>query len=146
MAEMTMAEKLAKARAWWGEYRGAIRHTFNLDQRAPQVRSAIRAKNDLMAMPATVIRAETRPVLKDGILSGLPWDCLTLKEQHTIAAVWHHNHVVVPENEEAKLKDMARVGHGSLAGSGKSPTKHDGKPASTSRYSFNAETNDASDG
>lgn len=141
--EMAMAEKLARARVWWNEFRGAIRHTFNLEQAAPQVRGAIAAKERVVGAPAFVIKGETKETLEDGILSGKPWDQLTLKEQHTIADIWHHNHVVVPATEGAALLDMRRVGHGSLSGSSKSPTKHAGKPASAPRYEFNPEPDDA---
>ena len=134
---MTKAEKLAKASLWWNEYRGAVRSTFNLSQEAPAVRSAISSHGKAMGAPAVIVKGETKETIQDGILSGLPWHQLTTKEQMIVADVWHHNHVIVPENEDAKLKDMRRVGHGSLVGSEKSKTKHAGKPASTSRWSFN---------
>lgn len=132
---MKVSEAITKARAWWNEYRGAIRHTFNLDQRAPEVHSAVR-KTKGMGAPAIVIKKGVEIVLPDGILSGLPWAELTLDEQRKITRVWHQNHVLA-ELHGDQLTDMAKAGIGSLAGSEPSETKHAGKTPSTSKWSFN---------
>lgn len=87
-------EATAKARLWWGEYRGAVRDDFNTEMN-------VRVKVSTPKSPALIFR-DVDEVIPDGILSGKAWDQLGDVERMTIMVHWHHNFVREPMRREAE--------------------------------------------
>lgn len=130
-SQMTVSEATLRARNWWTEYRGAIRRTFNYIQSAARTRASVTAKQaGGLGFPAVSIKDTPVEDTPSGILSAKPWEELTLGEQKQIRDLWHHNHVIAPENG-GQVIDMDRAGAGgSLKKTELSPTPHKGKPES----------------
>ncbi|NIA67591.1 hypothetical protein HBA54_03210 [Pelagibius litoralis] len=93
---MRVDEALARARKWWGEYRGAVRRDFNRTRKAPKARLSAKASN-------FVIQGEEEEPVPSGILSGQAWDDLSQREQLLIVKQWHHDHVRAPLIDKATV-------------------------------------------
>ena len=140
---MTVTEATLRARTWWSEYRGAIRRTFNVIESAARTRVGITAKKaGGMGFPSIAIKDPAVQDTPSGILSGSPWEELTLAEQKEIRDLWHHNHVICAEGR-GSVVDMPRAGVGKLSGTELSPTPHEGKPESQATCSTNDSSFDA---
>ncbi len=87
---MRVDEAIDAARKWWTEWRGAIARGFNAVEDKPTVRPGV------PGAPAFVIAGESRQDLPSGILSGLPWDELSEREQLQVVKTWHHFRVRDP--------------------------------------------------
>ena len=119
---MPVWEATQKARAWWQEYR-VILQKFNLSTPPPRVKIG-----DGVA-PGLIVKDPAKEETPNGILSGAPWEDLTVQEQTTIRDEWHKNQVLA-KMHGGQVVDMPHVGQGSLKKTELSPTPHEGKPES----------------
>ena len=87
---MKVAEAVARARKWWGEYRGMVRREFTQVD-ATRKRVSRTSEGGLLSI---VKDAFTDPHVQSGILRGLPWDELSQRDQLEIVKTWHEHHVV----------------------------------------------------
>ena len=105
-----------------------MRAEFNRTQAAARTKVSLKkARSAGLGYPSIAIKDAPEDVTPSGILSGRPWEQLTLREQAGIREMWHQNHVIAAEGR-GKVIDMDRVGHGKIKGSELSPTPHKGKP------------------
>ena len=87
---MKVTEAIARARKWWGEYRGMVRREFTQID-ATRKRVSRTSDGGLLSI---VKDAFSDPHVQSGILRGLPWDELSELDQMVIVKTWHEQHVV----------------------------------------------------
>ena len=98
---ITVDEAVARARKWWGEFRGMVRQEFTtIDETRKRVSRT--QSGGLL----TIIRdAFPDPQVRSGILRGLPWDQLTQQEQLEIVKQWHNHHLLGGQDDGRLIVD-----------------------------------------